>query len=35
MPLIFEGTYGFDTGQTGLAFWSLVVGAFLALAANR
>jgi hypothetical protein len=35
MPLIFEGVYSFDTGQTGLAFWSLVVGAFLALAANR
>lgn len=35
MPLIFENVYGFSLGNTGLTFWSLVIGAMIALAANR
>ncbi|KAL8653914.1 MAG: hypothetical protein Q9210_001829 [Variospora velana] len=31
-PLIFEGTYGFNTGTAGLAFLAIAVGAFLSVA---
>ncbi|KAL8975142.1 MAG: hypothetical protein Q9197_000628 [Variospora fuerteventurae] len=31
-PLIFESTYGFNTGTAGLAFLAIAVGAFLSLA---
>ncbi|KAL8979124.1 MAG: hypothetical protein Q9177_006222, partial [Variospora cf. flavescens] len=31
-PLIFEGTYGFNTGTAGLAFLAIAVGALLSLA---
>ena len=34
IPLIFENVYHWDLGNTGLAFWSLVLGAFIALALN-
>ncbi|MCJ1452410.1 hypothetical protein MMC28_002753 [Mycoblastus sanguinarius] len=31
-PLIFEGIYGMNTGESGLAFLPIIVGSFLALA---